>query len=137
MGSFRNVIVCEDLREELGNKKSLMGIFTGDIVVSQFPATVPLAFYIEYMPDKSDTDEISFEFRLMQDDAEMAKGIAAAPLAPSQVAVIVLPRGLGTFDKECNFRLLVSVAGSSETEIVSKRIIKGVVISSTIAPAQP
>jgi hypothetical protein len=38
VGKFYNVILCDDIREEIGNKKSLMGIFGGDVLVPRFPA---------------------------------------------------------------------------------------------------
>jgi hypothetical protein len=137
VGSFRNVIVCEDIREELGNKKSLMGIFPGDIVVQNLPATMQITFYIEYMPDSEDGENISFQFRLLENDQEFAKGGGTAPLVPKQIATIVLPRGIITFDKECKLRLLVSVKTGLEQELLAKRIIKGEIISSPIASARP
>ena len=132
MGHFRNIIVCEDVREELGNKKSLMGVFGGDIVVLEFPVTLQLAFYIEYVPDSSDTNtEISFEFRMLMDDQELVKGKAVFQTSPpGNVAGITLPKGLANFDKECRFRLLVTEAGKSEIELVSKRILRGLTVSS-------
>jgi len=56
VGTFRNVVVCEDVRDEVGNKRSLMGVFSGDITVQQFPAIVQLAVYLEYAPDKDDSE---------------------------------------------------------------------------------
>ena len=35
------VIVCDDFREEIRNKISLMGIFSGNIQVEKFPAQLP------------------------------------------------------------------------------------------------
>lgn len=59
VGTFRNVVVCEDVRDEVGNKRSLMGVFSGDITVQQFPAIVQLAVYLEYAPDKDDSEGLS------------------------------------------------------------------------------
>ena len=35
------ILVCEDIRLELGNKPSAMGIFTDDVIVLQFPIQFP------------------------------------------------------------------------------------------------
>lgn len=41
------VIYCDDIRLELGNKASLMGIYTGDLLVSAFPVVLPkLCLYV-------------------------------------------------------------------------------------------
>jgi hypothetical protein len=116
------VIVCEDVREEIGGKKSLIGVFPGDILVPQFPITLQLALYLEYRPEKMGTST-TFEFRLLQDDAEMARGRAVTKLGPTDdIAAVILPRGLAGFDHPCKFRLLISEDGAPEIEIISKRI---------------
>ena len=35
------VIYCDDIREEVGGKISLMGIYTGDMIVSSMPLLLP------------------------------------------------------------------------------------------------
>jgi Family of unknown function (DUF6941) len=35
------IIVCEDVRNEVGGKMSLMGIFHGDMALNDFPSTLP------------------------------------------------------------------------------------------------
>jgi hypothetical protein len=121
---IRNVIVCEDIRDEIRNKKSLIGVFPGDILVAEFPATIQFAIYMEYTPDADDGDQLSIEFRLLQDDTEMAKAKGITPIIHGQNAVLAIPRGVGLFEKETKFRLCISVNGEPETEIMSKRIIK-------------
>jgi hypothetical protein len=36
-----SVIYCDDIRNEVGNKQSWMGIYSGDLVVQQMPAVMP------------------------------------------------------------------------------------------------
>lgn len=38
---FSYLLVCDDVRHEVGNKPSYMGVYTGDILVEKFPFTVP------------------------------------------------------------------------------------------------
>ena len=40
MERFVTAIYCEDIRQEVGNKRSLMGIFSGTIFVNEFPVTL-------------------------------------------------------------------------------------------------
>ena len=64
LNNLRNIILCEDIRTEVGNKLSLMGIFSGDVVVTEIPATIHLAVYMQYIASPEETGELSFEFRL-------------------------------------------------------------------------
>lgn len=36
-----NSILCDDIREEKGNKLSLMGMYGGDVIVNDFPSILP------------------------------------------------------------------------------------------------
>lgn len=119
---FFNVILCEDVREEVGNKKSIMGVFGGDVLVSKTPATVQIAFYMQYLPGGDEKDEIEIQFRIMTDEEELLKARLRAPTKAPPLT-LVIPRGLATFDKECALRLLVTVDGGDEVELLSKRII--------------
>lgn len=35
------VIYCDDIRQEIGQKHSYMGVYSGDMVISNFPAVLP------------------------------------------------------------------------------------------------
>jgi hypothetical protein len=119
---FRNVIVCEDIRDEVGNKRSLMGVMAGDILVAGFPATLQIAIFLDYAPDADDGDHLSIEFRLVQGDVEIAKGGMEAAILPGLPANFILPRALVTFEKESTFRMFVSINQRPEQEILSKKI---------------
>ena len=46
---FKNLIICDDIRAEVGNKVSLMGVYAKDIFVPKFPYTFPkLCFFVNY-----------------------------------------------------------------------------------------
>ena len=48
-------IFCDDIREEVGNKRSLMGIYHSEMFVQNMPVILPrLCFYISYVNDFSD-----------------------------------------------------------------------------------
>ncbi len=121
---IRNIVLCEDIRDETGNKKSLMGVMAGDVLVDEFPATLSVAVYFEYVPDGEDGDELSAEFRLLQNDAEIVHGAIRAPIDPGKIVTLVLPRGLAIFEKEASFRMTLSVNGGDEFEILNKSVSK-------------
>ena len=44
---IRNALLCDDIRSEINNKHTLVGVYEGDIVVPAFPCSIPAALYIE------------------------------------------------------------------------------------------
>lgn len=45
-------VFCDDIREEVGNKRSLMGIYHGEMFVQSVPILLPrLCFYINFVSD--------------------------------------------------------------------------------------
>src|SRR5271166_2125054 len=126
MGTFRNVILCEDIRDEVGRKKSLMGVMAGDILVPNFPTTIKIAVYMEYQTgDNDEQEKLSIEFRLLlQDDVELAKGGMTSNVPVGEAITFVLPQALMTVEKENAFRMVVSINKSPEREILSKKIAK-------------
>lgn len=119
----RNVILCEDVRDETGKKKSLMGVLAGDIIVGEFPATISLAVYFEYVPDDSDGSEFSADFSLMIDSDVIARGAISAPIEKGNIVTMVLPRGLVMIQKPSTFRIMLGVKDHAEFELLAKKII--------------
>ena len=120
----RNIILCEDIRDEVGNKKSLMGVMAGDILVGEFPATLSVAVYFEYVPDDEDRDLFSTEFRLLQNDDEIVRGEIKTPIEAGKIVTVVLPRGLMLIQADAFLRMVISVNGSAEFDIINKRVSK-------------
>src|SRR5687767_12253119 len=98
LGSFQNVILCEDIREEVGNKKALMGVISGDLTVPHFPANVRIAFFAEYTPPTEGVAH-SLDFVLFIDEKIVAKGKVNVP-AGNNLATVVIPQGIAAFEKE-------------------------------------
>jgi hypothetical protein len=122
VGKFYNVILCDDIREEIGNKKSLMGIFGGDVLVPRFPAQLRLAIFFQYLPEPNESGPTLIAFRLLQDEEEIAQGRIEATVQDSQPAGFVLPKAMIGFEKETALRMLASVNGGTEEEILNKKI---------------
>lgn len=52
---FQYAIICDDIRQEIGNKMSFMGIYKSKIIIPQEPFTFPkLCFSITYKDVKAD-----------------------------------------------------------------------------------
>lgn len=58
---FEYAIICDDIRQEIGNKVSYIGIYGSDIFVSKLPFTFPkLCFAVSYRNVKGE-DSFSIE----------------------------------------------------------------------------
>lgn len=44
---LRNFILCEDIRQEITNKIIMIGVYSGDILISNLPGSIPLCMYAE------------------------------------------------------------------------------------------
>lgn len=134
MSKFRNAILCDDIREEAGNKTSLMGVFSGDVVVPSFPASINVAFFLQYFLDESDPSEFSARMRLLDGDKELAK-FAMNGVANKQNPdlTFLVQRGVATFDKETVLRVLVAMNDGQEEEVLRKKISLAASISSPSA----
>src|SRR5262245_6739230 len=63
-------LVCEDLRPEPNGKWTILGAFSGDIVVSQVPASIKIALYLSVKVSTAYKGEIFIRYRL--DDTILA-----------------------------------------------------------------
>ena len=101
--TFKNAILCEEVRQEKNNKFILLGVFSGDILVEEIPANLGLSFYLEAiiakpgptnlwlkMSGPSEEDEALIEARM-----EAASAGTAATIALPRMDVLM--RGEGVF----------------------------------------
>jgi hypothetical protein len=58
---FEYAIICDDIRQEIGNKLTFVGVYQDQIIVPAFPYTFPkLCFFIQYA-DIKEGDQFSLE----------------------------------------------------------------------------
>jgi hypothetical protein len=124
---IHDFVVGEDIRVEMGNKHSVMGIF-GDYLSATLPATagdapisVRLAFLLRLEVGPDDPDTLHFEFRISSQEKDFArfegatgkprqfKGLLALPLIASALSV---PVSSGA--NEVRFRFNVRDTGGKE-----------------------
>jgi hypothetical protein len=84
------VVVSEDIREEISGKHSLIGVYTGDIGVRQFPAKIRLAYFIEVRVSAAGDHRIVF--RIMFNAKEAGQFNTSLPAPHAGVGILVLPR---------------------------------------------
>lgn len=121
---FRNVLFCDDVRREIGNKRTIVGVFSGDIVVSNVPAVVPLATYIEFIPISLDDNEIEFRFVVAGEPIATLK----ATLGDRQmgvVAVLELPKIAIHVEHPTEVSLDAQIKDRPTQRLVTKKVLVG------------
>ena len=61
--SIESALLCEQIRQEIQNKVSIVGVFSSNIVVGQFPSTFPITIYLEI--DAEVAGEIELNVKLI------------------------------------------------------------------------
>lgn len=123
LANFRTRILCEDVRKELGNKRSLMGVFSGDVFVSQFPATLSFAAYFEYFPDTVGQQQVNFSIYFADKKiADMNGELSVVDLG--KLAVLDLPRMNLTVTEPGEFRIEVAAPPSPPEVLLAKKVMK-------------
>jgi len=120
-----NAILCEYATLGANNKHVLVNVFSGDIIVQNLPADIPLCVYIEvFRRDITATDTFKMEVRL--DNKPLIMGEIVMP-GGSQTAVILLPQFPLHIDAAATIEVVITSIGYAKTVALSKRVYQGVV----------
>lgn len=68
MARYLHTIYCDDVRLEVGNKQSLMGMYFGDLFVPEFPITLPKLCIVVNLVTPVDKPLKELTIRVTQDD---------------------------------------------------------------------
>ncbi|MHA1522994.1 MAG: hypothetical protein ACTSY1_01160 [Alphaproteobacteria bacterium] len=120
---FRNVIICDDIREEINHKKILIGVYIGDILVQKFPATFSFTMYIEFAPDNA--GDILFKFIIKAGKKKIlnVEGFAKVEI-PGEVAVVPFPKLRANFSNPTELKVYVVLDGGRPVLLASKKVSK-------------
>jgi hypothetical protein len=120
---FGNAILCDDIRREEGNNKYiLIGIYSGDIILSNMPAEFQLAFYIEIFAPAGHYD---LQIRLSgpQKGAEAILPTSFDHAGGDQVGTLASPRIGLTMTEEGTFKIDARVGEGRWKNIIVKKVI--------------
>ena len=130
-GNITTAIVCEDIRQEQSNQSTLVGVYAGDIVTREFPASIRVAVYIEYViasPAEHDVRfRISYQGAARHEimDARMrVPGTAKDGIAFALPATSLRINEAGSLIVEASFD-----DGQEWVPLIAKRVEKGAVPS--------
>ena len=135
MSYLRNIILCETIIIDVHSRPTLVGVYSGDLIVGDLPTRLRLSLYSEFIPSKVGQHKIQLkitmggkEFANLNIEADANKvGLPANVISP--------PMEIG-IDKDIDLEISASIDGEDAGVILSKQIFKGDV-SPAIVSRQP
>ena len=123
-----NVILCEHVAEGAHNKPILIGVFSGDVLVSQMPAILRFGLYIEYFPDAPGTVEMGILVAL--GGTEVVKAMVRADnTKPGEAAVFIIQSFVLNISSPTTLEISMSREGYKKVVALSKAISVGAVVA--------
>lgn len=115
-----NAIVCEFIVQGLHGKVTLINNYSGDIFVSNVPAQMPLAFYVELFSDQTETRNGNISLYLNK--KKIANMEASFVFVDSQPNVVLSPTAFITIDEPCTLKMVINVDGLKPVTAITKLI---------------
>lgn len=127
-----NVLLCEHLVPGLGNKQTLINVYSGDIVVAELPAKLFLAIYAEYSSNSDDAFTVLVEIMINKKPfARLRFDVDAG----RQQGVMAIPNMELGFDREVTLEVRAAAEGERARTILSKKVFRGDVPMNVPAPS--
>lgn len=130
--SIGAAFLCTDIIRDVSNKISVIGIFTHDIVIDDFPAKFRFALYVEVYPS-SEKSQVDFRIKIGEQELVEIKGEAGGPMGD------MIPIMLSNLEAELmpntSFKVEVRVSNDRWFAMVDKKIVLGKV--EKLYPAPP
>lgn len=140
---IREVLVCDDIRREDNGKAILIGVYTGDMVFSNFPVNVRLSFWLQGRARKgAGAGQAQFKIDVTQQDIEQAPTLVDAifDAPPSEIIGGVLVFASVPITAKQPGRLVLSIKDDDDgkwVELMNKKIILANPTATTSEPSTP
>ncbi len=118
---FGNVVLCEFVAKGENNKFVLVNTFSGDVIVTAFPATLNFGLFAERRPNEVGNQSVSLDFLLNGKPFAELRVDAEVKDLESPIC-IVLPTFQFTVKEETLFEVFAKGVGFSRTKVLSKQI---------------
>ena len=90
-GSYVHTLWCDDIRQEIGNKPSFMGVYTGRIVLGELPAVLPRLGVFTWVNTPIDRPFKQLTLRLVRDDGFVVLELKPGPVDASNSVDVTKP----------------------------------------------
>lgn len=89
MSRFVSVIYCDDIRNEVGNKQSFIGIYRSELYVADFPVVLPKLCIVINVQTSGDQPFKSLKLRILNFDDQIAEAVLPPEALAGQQAEAV------------------------------------------------
>jgi hypothetical protein len=116
-------IACEYVAMGANGKHTLVNVYSGDIIVREFPARIPISFFIELESGINADKTLTIE--VFSNKKRVAKAVAEFELEKERVGLINLPQLPLSLDGPTVLKVLISGDGIKSTTLLRKTISVG------------
>lgn len=118
-----NAVLCEHVVPGLNGKYTLIGVYSGDVIVSELPAKLFLGVYLEIKTGFEPNTMLVVE--VMVDDMVIGKMEAFDRTSSQKGGALVLPQLQIGFERDIEFSVVLKSQGYADTVALRKRISQG------------
>jgi hypothetical protein len=116
-------IACEYIAQGSTNKHTLVNVYGGDdILVPQFPALIPLAFFLEIIPDHDTPKMLEIQILANRKVLHKFAGILTRDEAAARRGLLIIPQMPWMLERETEIKLVLAGEGIKTTTAISKKI---------------
>lgn len=118
---FETALACEHVVPGIGSKATLIGIFSGNILLAEIPGALWMAFYLELPSAPSpQIENLTLELRL--DEEKVAAFEIGQVAASDGASAILIPEGRLKIERPTKMTLMAFASGYKDTVVLSKNI---------------
>lgn len=118
--SVGNAMACEHLVQGQRNKYTIINTYGGDILVKEFPAQIPLSFYIELIPHQYGIFPLTL--KLMFRKKEVVVALSDAVFEQGKIALVAIPDGYMKFEQSGFLRMTIAAENCPPQLAMKKEI---------------
>jgi hypothetical protein len=127
------LVLCEDVRVEINNKYTLVGVFAGDIIVPYFPAPgVKLAVYA--VVDFDTRGKRNMEFQILVAGTKIFSVQGEVDIHEPGAVGLATPQFNTTYVGESDLEVRLIIDDGKMEAISTRRVRKGAVLSPLTPP---
>ena len=132
----KSALICEYLAAGANLKHTLINMYsTGDIIVQEFPAVIPIAFYIEIEVNFDGLHQI--EFHVLLGKKLIAKLVAEFEFEVGKLGLVTLPQIPLQLNGPEELKIIAKSSEIKTTTLIRRKLIRGDVPGRPSASPQP
>ena len=107
MTRYAHATYCDDIRQELGGKLTLVGVYSGSLLVPSFPVILPKLCLVLQIVTAADSPLKELKIRVLMDEAVIAEGELAVGDLEAGFAAMASERDSDDSTPEADRRFLL------------------------------